>query len=362
MDKNVFHSDTQKQNHLDRNIKVGSINLSQSSETIHDFSDTSCNNLRRRGNDSSQYDEVTTETQHNQVDVAEAETGSTFSIPVDSSNKSLSCSHNECKFPINQMDDYMQRFAPANSSCPENVCSDVTEMEQTGTNVAIHTNEGIGFDDIVMDDNSNRVRMDPAFLSTSGSEISSTGTLCQTHSFDSIEVSVPGSLGSQSSTSFANGDRVRPSIPCQVDFSGLSSGIDIEVEVKMDNLSLEELGNTMLEGGNVVEDDNTYVAALYGNEDVYPTSSSQSVASDFDHSSKEIFSSQKPQFPLSSGEALDDLSPSLDFEGAEAEYATYDPSVWSPKDIATATGNEECNILQHHLQLQSTYTEVMVHN
>ncbi|XVF47908.1 hypothetical protein PTKIN_Ptkin03bG0147600 [Pterospermum kingtungense] len=348
MHKNNSQSDTQKQNHLDRNMKDASINLSKSSETIQDLSDKSCINLQRGGNDSLQYDEVTAETQHNQIDVVEAETGSTFSCPVDSSNKSLSSSHNEGKFPVNQMDD-MQRFASA-SSCPENVCSDVTLMEQTATNVTIHTNEGIGFDDIVMDDNSIRVRTDPEFLSTSKSEISSTETLCQTHSLESIEVSVPGFLGSQSSKSFANDDRVRPSIPYQVDFSGLSSGIDIEVEEKMDNLSLVELGN---------EDDNAFVAALYGNEDVCPSSSSQSVASDIDHSSKEFFSSQNFRFQLSNDEALDDLSPTLDSEGAEAEHATYDPSVWGPKEIATATGNEECNFLQHHLRLKSTYTEVM---
>ncbi|XWS70841.1 hypothetical protein CRYUN_Cryun03dG0083600 [Craigia yunnanensis] len=356
--KNDSHSDTQKQNNLDRNTKDSSINLSQSSETMQHLSDISCINLRTGGNDSMQYDEVSSETQPNAVDVAKAETGSAFSIPVDSTNKSSSCCHNEGKFPINQVDDDMQTFAPVNSSCPENVCSDVTEMEQTGTDAIIHTNEGTRFDDIVMDDHSNRVRMDPGFLNISKSEISSTGPLYQTHSLDSIEVSPPRSLGSQSSQSFANDDRVRPSIPYQVDFSGLSAGIDTEVEEKMDNLSLEELSKTMVEGGNVVEDNNAFVAALYGNEDVYPTNSGQSVTSNLDHSSKEFFSSQNSQFPLQSDEVLDHLSPSLDSEGAEAEQTTYDPSVWSPMEIATATGNEDCNFLQHHLQLESTYTEV----
>ncbi|XWS73078.1 hypothetical protein CRYUN_Cryun02cG0094800 [Craigia yunnanensis] len=358
MDKNDSHSDTHKQNNLDRNMKDASINLSQFSETMQDLSDMSCINLRKVDHNSMQYDEVTTETQHNAVDVAKAETGSAFSIPVDSSNKSSSCCHNEGKFPINQMDDYMQRFAPANSSCPENVCSAVTEMEQTETDVIVHTNEGTGFDDIVMDDDSNRVRMDPEFLNTSKSEISSTVPLCQTHSLDSVEVSPPGSLSSQSSQSFANGDRVRPSIPYQVDFSGLSAGFDIEVEEKMDNLSLEELSKTMVEGGNVVEDNNAFVAALFGNEDVYPTNSGQSLTSDLGHSSKEFFSSQNSQFPLPNDEVLDDLSPTLDSEGAEPERATYDPSAWSPKEIATATGNEDCNFLKHHLRLKSSYTEV----
>ncbi|XVF34415.1 hypothetical protein REPUB_Repub18cG0057100 [Reevesia pubescens] len=357
MDKNDSHSGTQKQNNLDRNMKDASINLSQSSETMQDLADMSHNNKQMGGNDSAEYDEVPTETQHNAVD-AKDETASTFSIPVDSSKKSSSCFRSEGEFPINQMDDDLQRFAPANSSCPKNLCSDMTEMQHIGTDVTIHSNKGPGFDDIVMDDHSNRARTDPEFLNTSKSEISSYGPLYQTHSLDSIEVSPPGISGCQSSESVANDDRVRPSIPSQVDFSGLSAGIDIEVEEKMDNLSLEELSKTMVEGGSVVEDNNAFVAALYGNEVVYPTNSGQSVTSDLDHSSKEIFNSQNSQFPLSSDEVLEDLSPSLDSEGAEIEQATYDPSVWSPKELATATGNEDCNFLEHPLQLKSTYTEV----
>ncbi|XVE71636.1 hypothetical protein DITRI_Ditri10aG0167200 [Diplodiscus trichospermus] len=358
MDENDSHSDTQQQNNLDRNSKDTSINLSQSSGTMRDLSDISCINLQTGGNDSIEYDKVPTETQHEAFDVAKAETGSAFSISVDSSTKSSRCCHHESKFPINQMDDDMQRSAPANSSCPENLCSDMNEIELTRTEGIIHSNEGTGFDDILLDDHSYRVRTDPDLANASKSEISSSGPLCQIHSLDSIEVAFPGSVGSQSSQSFDNGERVRPSVPYQVDFSGLSAGIDIEVEEKLDNLSLEEHDKTMVEGGNVVEDNDAFVAALYGNEDVNPTNSRQSVASNLDHSSKEFSSSQNYQFQLPGDEVPDDLSPSLDSEGAEPEQANYDPSVWSPKDIASATGNEDCNFLQHHLQLKSTYTEV----
>ncbi|XP_017983283.1 PREDICTED: carbon catabolite repressor protein 4 homolog 6 isoform X2 [Theobroma cacao] len=352
VDKNDSHSDTQKQNNLDRNIKDAPINnLPRFSETMQDFSDMSCNNLLTDGNGSAQYGEVTTRTHQNVIDVAKAETGSTFFIPIDNSKKSSSCCHNEVKFPIDEMDDDKQRFSLANSSCIENVCSDVTEMEHTGIDITIHSNEDTC---IVMDDHSNRVRTDPEFLNTS----KSTGSLCQTHSPDSVVVSHLGISGSRSSQSIANDDSVSPSIPYQVDFSGLSAGIDIEVEEKMDNLSLEELSKAMVEGGTIVEDNNAFVAALYGNEDVNPTNSGLSVSSDLDHSSKEFFSSQNSQFLLPSDEMLDDLSPSLDSEGSEVEQATYDPSVWSPMEIATATGSEDCNFLEHPLQLKSTYTEV----
>ncbi|XWS27190.1 hypothetical protein CRYUN_Cryun26dG0093700 [Craigia yunnanensis] len=262
-----------------------SISLSQSSETMQDLSDMFCNNLRMGGNDSAQYDEVITETQDNVIDFAKAKTGSAFSIPVDSSERSSSCCHNEGKFPIDHMDDNMQTFSLTDSSCLKNVCSDMTEMEHSGKDVTIHSNEGTGFDGIVIDDHSNRVRTNPEFLNTS---------------------------------------KVRPSIPYQVDFSGLSAGIDFEVEEKMNNLSLEELSKTTVAGGSVVEDNNAFLAALYGNEDVYPTNSDRSVTSDLDHSSKELFSSQNSQFSLPSDEVLDDLSLSLDSEGAEDCLGTRD--------------------------------------
>ncbi|OMO89584.1 Glycoside hydrolase, family 17 [Corchorus capsularis] len=358
MDKNASQSDTHKQINLDKNIKDASINnLSQSSDTMRDLSDKSCNNLQLEGIGSAQHDEVTTEIPHNAVDVAKAETESASFISVDCSEKSSSHCYSECKIPLNQMDDDMQRFAPSNDSCLQNACSDVTEMEHRGTDVTIHSNEGTDLDGIVMDDLSNRVSTDPEFLNASKSEISSTRSLCQTHSPDSVEISPPGRSGNQSSQSGVK-DRVSPSVPCQVDFSGLSTGIDIEVEGKMDNLSLEDLTETMVEGGSINEDNNAFVAALYGNEDLYPENSGQSVTSDLDHSSNKFSSSHNSQFQLPSDEVLDDISSPLDPEDPEVEQVTYDPSVWSPMEIATATGSEDCNLIQHSLQLKSTYTEV----
>ncbi|XP_052887894.1 carbon catabolite repressor protein 4 homolog 6 isoform X2 [Gossypium arboreum] len=340
MDKNDSHSDTKKQNNLDRNMKDASVNMSGSSETMQDLSDMSCNNLRMGGNDSAEYDEVT-EIQCGVVD--------------------------------------MQRFSPGRSSCPENVCSGITEMEHIGTDVTIHSNNGKALDDIVMNNHSNGITTDPELLSTSQSETSSTEPLYQTHLLDAIEVSPPNILACQSSESVADDHRDRHPVPSQVDFSGLSAGTDIELEEKMDNLSLEERSKTstdieveekmdnlspeehsktMVESENIVEDNNAFVDALYGNQDRHPTNSSQSVTSDLDHSSLEFLSSQDSQFLLPSADVLDDVLPSLDSEVAEIEQTTYDPSSWSPKELATATGNEDCKFLEHPLQLKSTYTEV----
>ncbi|KAE8711244.1 DNAse I-like superfamily protein, putative isoform 2 [Hibiscus syriacus] len=304
MDKNDSQSDTKKQNNLDRNnMKDASVNSSQSSETMQDLLDMSCKNSQRGDNYSAEYDEVTEEIQHDAVGVAKCETGLAFSG----------------KFSVNQMDDDVRRFSPGNSSCPENVCSNMTEMEPIGKDVTIHSNKRL--DDIVRDDHFNRFTTDP----------------------ESLE-------------SFSNVGR--PSVPSQVDFSGLSDGIDIELEEKMDNLSLEELNKSMVESENIAEDSNAFIDALYGNQDVYPPNSGQPVNSDLDHSSKEFFSSQDSQFLLPSEEVLDDLSPSFDSGFAHIEQTTYDPCAWGPKEIATAAGLEDCKFLEHPLQLKSTYTEV----
>ncbi|KAB2016674.1 hypothetical protein ES319_D08G110500v1 [Gossypium barbadense] len=318
VDKNDSHSDTKKQNNLDRNMKDATVNMSGSSETMQDLSDMSCNNLRMGGNDSAEYDEVT-EIQCGAVD--------------------------------------MQRLSPGHSSCPENMCSGITEMEHIGTDVTIHSNNGKALDDIVMNNHSNGITTDPELLSTSQSETSSTEPLYQTHSLDAIEVS-PHILACQLSESVANDHRDRRPVPSQVDFSGQSAGTDIELEEKMDNLSPEEHSKTMVESENIVAGNNAFVDALYGNQDRHPTNSSQSVASDLDHSSMEFLSSQDSQLLLPSADVLDDVLPSLDSEVAEIEQTTYDPSSWSPKELATATGNEDCKFLEHPLQLKSTYTEV----
>ncbi|KAK8655054.1 hypothetical protein V6N13_107646 [Hibiscus sabdariffa] len=352
MDNNDYQSDTKKQNNLDRNnMKDASVNLSQSSETMQGLSDMPCNNSKRGDNDSLEYDEVIAEIHHDAVDVVKGETGSAFSVLVDHSKKSSSCCHTEGEFPVNQMDDDVQRFSLGNSSCPENMCSNMTGMENMGKNVPIHSNKGTGLDDIARDDHSNRFTTDPE-LSTSQSENSPTEPLYQAHSLDPIEVSPPKILACQSSESVANDDRVRPTVPSQVDFSGLSDVIDTELEEKMDNLSLEELSKSLVESENIAEDNNA------SNQDVYPTNLGQSVTSDLDHSSKEFFSSQDSQFLLPSEKVPDDLSPSLDPKFAQIWQTTYDPSAWSPNEIATATGHEGCTLLEHPLQLKSTYTEV----
>ncbi|XP_044471954.1 carbon catabolite repressor protein 4 homolog 6-like [Mangifera indica] len=99
-------------------------------------------------------------------------------------------------------------------------------------------------------------------------------------------------------------------------------------------------------GGIFDEDDNTFLSELHKNEDFFPSSSDQFVGSTLGASSEEL-----------GDEVLHNISPPLGFEAVDAENTTYDPSLWIPMDIATATGNEGCTFLEHPLQLKSTYAE-----
>ena len=58
-----------------------------------------------------------------------------------------------------------------------------------------------------------------------------------------------------------------------------------------------------------------------------------------------------------SNEVKDDLFPSLISKSIDAEKTTYNPSLWTPAEIETATGNAESTFLEHPLLLKSTYTE-----
>lgn len=55
---------------------------------------------------------------------------------------------------------------------------------------------------------------------------------------------------------------------------------------------------------------------------------------------------------------LQHISTGTDAASVAGYTNEYDASLWTPMDIATATGNENCTVLNHSLKLQSTYTEV----
>lgn len=135
----------------------------------------------------------------------------------------------------------------------------------------------------------------------------------------------------------------------QVEASSTATSIDFVLADKLENLSLGNLDEPKAESESIHEDGNAFLSALHSTED-----SSQS---NFDHYAQ---SNLDPNSEELGDELIDDLSPALDSEAVNAEETTYNPSLWTPMEIATATGNADCAYLEHPLQLRSTYAEVEV--
>ena len=137
----------------------------------------------------------------------------------------------------------------------------------------------------------------------------------------------------------ADDEKDTPSTPYQVNISDASTSFDIMPDKQLENLSLEEQDEAMEENGNLGEDSDIFLSELHKTEETFPSGFGQSVGSD---------------------QILDDLSPSIEPELFDMEKSAYDPSLWTPMEIETATGNPDCTHLEHPLKLRSTYTEVEV--
>ncbi|GLT80505.1 hypothetical protein SLA2020_519420 [Shorea laevis] len=328
---------------IDRNVENDPSvkNLSQPNETVLGSSSLSCTILQC-GSKDAQDDEETKLTQQATLNFPEAENESPSVVPVDNSRENSS-NFSEGRFPFDQMNENLQKFTPPTATCSEDLHADLSRVGERGENAASHSiqgasgtnlrtnisteNQAANFGNLVTHDHSTSIRTDEeSSQQTFDSEIPSSGSFCQTQSPDSLEVSTSGISASQTSELIVNNEKGSSIITYQVDFSSLSAGI----EEKVEKLSLE--GETLVESIN--EDEDTFLAALHGKE-----------------SDLEISSPQNWHLTSPSDEVLDDLSP---FE----EKTTYNPSLWTPMDIATATGSEDCTCLEHPLQLKSTYTEV----
>ncbi|XP_010254297.1 PREDICTED: carbon catabolite repressor protein 4 homolog 6 isoform X2 [Nelumbo nucifera] len=146
-------------------------------------------------------------------------------------------------------------------------------------------------------------------------------------------------LGNMSETSFGiefNGisvdpkvvDMVKDACVCETESSAHSSKVDNE----KDSFTFDFICGDKLKGPDLAEADQSL------EECVIITKESKSY--------------------LLSGEVQDGFLPHKESVLAEMEKYTYDPYLWTPKEIETATGNAECTLLEHPLKLRSTYAEV----
>ncbi|KAL5559277.1 hypothetical protein UlMin_035488 [Ulmus minor] len=172
-----------------------------------------------------------------------------------------------------------------------------------------------------------------------------------------LEVSSSENSGIMSNQQHCGDEQSSYSSSFEVDLSYASTSI--EVEEKLESLSLNESDEAMKEGGNMAEDRSAFLSALHNTEEALPFDIGQLPRSSemgFDSSKYFVSSPDDSPQPSSNFAVEDDLMPDLDSEPVDKQF--YDPSLWTPVEIEAATGNAECTSLEHPLKLKSTYTEV----
>ncbi|XP_062019335.1 carbon catabolite repressor protein 4 homolog 6 isoform X1 [Rosa rugosa] len=294
--------------------------------------------------------EANLESKQNAVDVCKVETGSAFHVQGDGFEEHPS----DGDVSVNLSDEF-HNCSPAVSSNSEKVNSDVTDIRYKDS--VEYTSNSNDDSNVCVE----RESMNCSILKLSSTKDNvTTGEGCDTDYVDPFSSKTPSSEVS-GQTSFADvteGPRlgnlrhlpskeisvVEKSAQHEVNITSASTSVDPEVQKNLEKMSLTELDEAIPEGGNTVEDDCTFLSALHNTGDGF--------ASDF--------ASDPPKYmlPVSTDRIEDELSPGLDSETVGVEKTTYDPSLWTPMEIETATGNGECTVLEHPLKLKSTYTEV----
>ncbi|KAL4603740.1 hypothetical protein ACB092_10G145200 [Castanea dentata] len=364
-------SHMQKLNNPDSNMKslpVMNNSQPQCANTMPDLSDESCSDMQSCTDDGTLLNEVKKEIQQNSVDSFRELHKSNF-VQGDGCKGDSSTSYGEGGFPIEHVHNEINKFTPV-ASHPEEVYTDATHTGYSeGENAPSHSNNGLlsgqaESNDYVENESVNhdnptisflgihqstKAKIDSECVDPFNSEISSSEPSCQTSS--KAEVIPQGDSGSLSAHQIVNDGDANASDP--------STSVNFLVDEKLENFSLNELDKAVV-GGDVGEDESTFLSALHEIGDACPSEFGQ-LKSDLEVSdhSKELESvpSKSPLNSLSN-EVEDDLSQGLDSESVAMEKYGYDPSLWTPMEIETATGSPDCTLLEHPLMLSSTYVEV----
>ncbi|KAG6739323.1 hypothetical protein POTOM_056916 [Populus tomentosa] len=230
--------------------------------------------------------------------------------------------HGEGKLPVDQMSDEMNKSIPPLTSHPEDAYSDKREQREGGNSTSLL----------------NQV--------SSCEHSSRTNTENIREKFDDREVSTPAYPSSQP---IVDDEKTDLSPSYQVNISDASvSYVDDKL---LEDVSLQDLNDLFPESRTIGEDQSTFLSALHGVEGSLshnPNYSPKGFASDPNDS----------QLDSPDDEVLDDFPLELDSEGAGAGKTADDPSLWTPMEIVTATGNVDCMFVEHPLKLKSTYTQV----
>lgn len=355
----------QKPNSSDSSVEnlpsVNNFSQPQSSDSPN-LIDNPCTNVKHEKADGAQ-DEVKEENQQNVVDCSKDGGESAFSVPVDVLKENISTSCGEGGLSVHHFDDEIHASSPTVSSHPEVANSNMADMGckekvdptsgldpallsrhfDSNDNLEEESYHGNPMLTLHEDNHSTQARIDSESLDPLTAQIPSSDSSREACLSDDVGVCLQHS-GNISSLPISSNVEVSSSGPCK-DKTSLAC-TSIEAQEKLENLRLHELDEAMT-GGNTAEDDTTFLSALHNTEDAFPSDNGQLIRSDLTE-------------PDRSNGIDDNLSLHLDLETSDVGENIYDPSLWTPMEIQTATGKADCSSVEHPLKLRSTYTEVEV--
>lgn len=315
--------DEQKQRNQD-NDKENSLNVSDPSQHRCTDSDpaspaSSCTNRQGASDDSKLNYELGKDSEQNPADDAANENGLPSDTYLDKEPNSNTLVGGTV-FPLNDVNSGEDKcnFQMASSCVTE--LSDLDNLQAKDCTDVLPTSSFTGED-------CTRVAIDVESLDSNDAKITLFSLSSQKSTSDDAETA----------SSEVAGHVISPSVNDKQDNPSTSHGellgdtVDDIIDEELKNLSLYEPEESSTEVGCSYEDDATFLSALHSVEGADSSPGSRIVK---------------------------EFSSGLDFEPVEGENSTYDPSLWTPMEIATATGSADCLFLEHPLKLKSTYAEV----
>ncbi|KAJ8751680.1 hypothetical protein K2173_025842 [Erythroxylum novogranatense] len=141
--------------------------------------------------------------------------------------------------------------------------------------------------------------------------------------------------------------------PYQANISSASTSIYNSDNEKLEDVFPLEPNEGVIKG----EDESTFLGALNDTKDISLRDFDLNLGSNLVKVSKECSSLNDSQSLSPRTEVVND-SLSLDAEAAKFKKNVFDPSLWTPMEIETATGSADDTRLEHPLKLRSTYADV----
>ncbi|ESW33230.1 hypothetical protein PHAVU_001G053400 [Phaseolus vulgaris] len=250
----------------------------------------------------------------------------------------------------------------SNEHIPDAVPTSNKELSKKSNLHVLEENEQVEFDcspTLLQEDNQSFTRVRIVLESTdlNNAVISPTKPSSQTSVSKAFEVPCIEYGDSPSHEEIAD-DQNSSASTYLVDKSHQLSNINFPLDDKEKSF-FDEIDKTVTDCENI-DDNSSFVSSLHNTEGVaLDTSPSKKSDLDKSYQYKELNSASNLLLPVESNEVEDDLSRSQISKSICGQEATYNPALWTPTEIETATGNEDCTFLEHPLLLRSTYTEAM---